>query len=78
VHSYLGVGNVIGEDEAPKVKVNKNDYKVDLRLLNAELNASAHSDNSIVRLKQKIVKEKVPKGKLAVVLAAQAKAAKLA
>ena len=40
-----------GEDEEKKLVEKPEEYKVDLRLLNAEINASAHSENSIHRLK---------------------------
>jgi len=35
-------------------KGKKDDLNVDIRLLNAEINASMHSDNSIARLKANI------------------------
>ena len=45
------------DDEEKKVVDKAEEYKVDLRLLNAEINASAHSENSIHRLKQNITTE---------------------
>ena len=42
------------EDQVVVQAAENSDYKIDLRLLNAEVNASAHSDNSIIKLKQNI------------------------
>ena len=59
--SYLYPVGPDGEAEEKKAE-KAEEYKVDLRLLNAEINASAHSENSIHRLKQNITdKQKVDK-----------------
>ena len=52
--------NIDIDEELEKVpKKGKNeDFTVDLRLLNAEINASMHSDNSLARLKANIRDEK--------------------
>ena len=48
--SYLYPVGADGEGEEKKSE-KAEEYKVDLRLLNAEINASAHSENSIHRIK---------------------------
>lgn len=54
--SYMGADKAEKSEQSDSVAqaADCSEYRIDLRLLNAELNASVHSDNSIARLKQNI------------------------
>ena len=66
-----GVGQEDGEEEkrpdGEVVAVVQDESRVDLRLLNAELNNSVHSESSIRRLKQNIKPSKQSSGKIGVI-----------
>ena len=60
VMSYMGADRAEKSERSDCVAqaADSSEYRIDLRLLNAELNASVHSDNSIARLRQNIKPQK--------------------
>jgi hypothetical protein len=63
VYSFL-VGNQAPEGDVPQV--NESNKYIDLRLMNAEINASLHSDGHMNRLKHSILKLNAPQQKVVI------------